>query len=216
MFVFHPWEPVDPVRRIPRTPPRTPGVAEQMTRFFWRVGAQAEESVTDVFWVPPNLPALSASNDGPARSPLDQVLDATPDAVTATSTAPAQRDPLDAFLDSLPGRETPSLTVQANNPSAWIYQNQNRLDNSQMLDALVKAGSIREGELAAARHNGYRDWEIIEVIRDGHHPGVLQEFQRHRRQAFNPFHGLIASGVAMALLFCIPVAIGWAIKPLRS
>ena len=63
MFVFRPWEPVESASPAARNrTPRTPGTVEQLTRFVWKIGAQAEESVTNLLWRPPELPILSVND----------------------------------------------------------------------------------------------------------------------------------------------------------
>ena len=130
----------------------------------------------------------------------------------------------------------PLLTVSdsRNVLAAWMDGQYWRRDSpsetldspGEMLDYLTDHGwsvadepftpVIRKTELSAARRDGYQDWEILEVVRCGRHPWVLKNIQQRRRQSFNPFHGYIASGVAMAILFCLPLALGWVFRPLRS
>ena len=69
-FADHPWEPIDGAPISNRTR-RSPGTAEALTRFFWSVGAQSEESVTNLFWTPPVLPALHVAGDPDAGLSMD-------------------------------------------------------------------------------------------------------------------------------------------------
>jgi hypothetical protein len=63
MFAFHPWESVDGTGTAARDrAPWAPSVIEQLTRFFWKIGAQTEQSVTNLFWRPPAIPILSVSS----------------------------------------------------------------------------------------------------------------------------------------------------------
>jgi hypothetical protein len=194
MFVFHPWEPIESADANRTVRSRTPGEIEQLTRFFWKIGAQTEESATNLFWRPPAIPILSVSDQSEMSIWIygnsyrfngdGELLDYL---ASAHSKAP----------NSLP----------QNTKDKWAQYAE---------PATQSAPSIQEVELSAARNNGYRDWEILEILRYGRHPWVLEDLEARRRQAFNPFRGLIASSVAMVTLFCLPLVLGWVFRPLAA
>ena len=183
-FAYRPWEPLNqPLESIDRNrPPRSPGAAEELTRFFWSIGAQSEESVADLFWTPPGLPVIHVHRQEPWLLPeLNWV-----------------RPGFD--------RDLPS----------WLFYASSKWDAEGVLDHLAENTIISKQDLAGARRVGYPDWEILEFVEDGSGPREIKRFQERHRKAFNPFHGLIASGVAMSILFCVPVVLGWVFKPLSD